>query len=56
MLVDKANHETDLLTTQLECVAPTESPLTLAQKCMPVRFGKQCAIAHDVFQPELVQK
>ena len=52
LLVEKVDHETDLLTTQLECVAPADSPLALAQKCTPVCFGEQCAISHDVFKSE----
>ena len=52
LLIEKAYHETDLLTTQLECVAPAESPLALAQKCSPARFHAQCAISHNVFKSE----
>ena len=55
LLVDKGDHEPDLLTTQLERVAPAESPLTLALKCTPVCFGEQCAIANDVFQQPATQ-
>ncbi len=56
LLVDKADHETDLLTTQLERVAPAESPLALAQRCTPTCFGEQCAIAHDVFESGAAKK
>ena len=55
LLVDKGDHEPDLLTAQLERVAPAESPLTLALKCTPVCFGEQCAIANDVFQQQVTQ-
>jgi len=52
LLVDKADQENDLLTTQLERVAPADSPLALAQRCTPMCFGEQCAISHDVFKLE----
>ena len=56
LLVDKADQENDLLTTQLERVAPADSPLALAQRCTPMCFGEQCAIAHDVFESGPAQK
>ena len=55
LLVDKGDHEPDLLTSQLERVALTESPLTLALKCTPVCFGEQCAIANAVFKSGIAQ-
>ena len=52
LLVDKTDDGDELLALQLECVAPADTPLVLAQRCTPTDFDAQCAISHDVFKSE----
>ena len=50
LLVDKADHEADMLAAQLERVSGDATPLGLAERCTPTCFGAQCATSHEVFK------